>query len=360
MPVITSNQYLEHNQMIDNAQFIMDFLYSAGWSKNAICGVLGNMETESTMNSGLWESLDEGNMSNGFGLVQWTPVSDLVVWLDANGYKNNWTNITGQLKRLLAEVKDGGQWYTKAPYTLTFTEFTHSTQTPEYLAGAFIKCYERPYNSDQPIRGTQATVWFNLLTPNGTPPVDPPVDPVDPNEIPPLSVIKLKHKFIYGYTDSLFGRKFSSSSITFIYISAVGNKATIIDKSQTKFIRDNTVFETEQTTSNKKVGTTKGIRYIQNNVIILDIETFACVKMWGSTNSNTYFYVPVGTVATTDTTVGGIECYVNEGNIDGTGWGAVRFIPNDTVISNIETFACQKITVEGLIRYVPKNNLIKV
>lgn len=165
MPIITSNQYLEHNQMIDNAQYIMDFLYTAGWTKNAICGVLGNMETESTMNSGLWESLDEGNMQGGFGLVQWTPVSDLVVWLDANGYANDWTNITGQLKRILAEVAEGGQWYTVPPYTLTFTEFTHSTETPEYLADAFINCYERPFNADQPIRGTQAREWFNTLNP---------------------------------------------------------------------------------------------------------------------------------------------------------------------------------------------------
>lgn len=207
MAIIISNQYLEHNQMIDNAQFIMDYLFTAGWSKNAICGVLGNMETESTMNSGLWESLDEGNMSGGFGLVQWTPVSDLATWLDSHGYANDWTNITGQLKRLLAEVNDGGQWYAVSPYTLSFTEFTHSEQTPEYLAGAFIKCYERPRNSDQPIRGTQARVWYDSLTPHGTPTQD------DRVEKAMLWLIAIANDNTHGYDqDNRWGPDYDCSS----------------------------------------------------------------------------------------------------------------------------------------------------
>ena len=112
MPVISSNEYLDMAQMKINAQSIMTKMLAQGWSKNAICGILGNMETESTMNSGLWESLSYGNMSGGFGLVQWTPASIITSWMDAHGFANNWASVDGQLAKLNAEVLDGSQWYT--------------------------------------------------------------------------------------------------------------------------------------------------------------------------------------------------------------------------------------------------------
>ena len=85
MALIISNAYLSQSQMTDNAQYIADYLFARGWTQNAIAGILGNMQRESTMNPGLWESLIYGNMSSGYGLVQWTPATGYISWADARG-----------------------------------------------------------------------------------------------------------------------------------------------------------------------------------------------------------------------------------------------------------------------------------
>lgn len=165
MAIISSNEYLSVNQMVDNAQYILNYMTANGWTKNAICGMLGNMQTESTMNPGLWESRKYGNMSGGYGLVQWTPATEYTNWADANGYE--WGDIKGQLECILHEVplpSSIGQWIPTSSYPMTFPEFTKSTESPEYLAKVFIRNYERPKNPDQPIRSTQARFWFDNIT----------------------------------------------------------------------------------------------------------------------------------------------------------------------------------------------------
>lgn len=47
--------------------------------------MLGNMETESTINPGIWQSLNSGNASGGFGLTQWTPATKYINWANNNG-----------------------------------------------------------------------------------------------------------------------------------------------------------------------------------------------------------------------------------------------------------------------------------
>ena len=96
MALIISNAYLSQSQMTDNAQYIADYLINKGWTRNAIAGILGNMQRESTLNPGLWESLIYGNMSGGYGLVQWTPATGYTSWADARGYPwgNNYGNTT--------------------------------------------------------------------------------------------------------------------------------------------------------------------------------------------------------------------------------------------------------------------------
>ena len=177
--IISRNQYLTVGEMTPNAKYIYDKLRVAGWTPNAICGLLGNTQTESTNNFGLWESLDEGNMSAGFGLVQWTPASKYTNWADSQGY--SWGNPDGQIARILYEVENGLQWIATSEYPMSFYEFTQSTQTPYYLAMVFIKNYERPFNSNQPIRGEQAEYWFETLS-------DTPVTPVSKKKKLPIWV----------------------------------------------------------------------------------------------------------------------------------------------------------------------------
>ena len=70
------NKYLTESQMQGNALEVYKYFAGKGWTLNAIGGILGNMEKESNINPGLWQSLKEGNYSGGFGLVQWTPATN--------------------------------------------------------------------------------------------------------------------------------------------------------------------------------------------------------------------------------------------------------------------------------------------
>lgn len=51
--------YEEENQMETNAEYIYNYLKKKGFTKNAICGILGNMNSESTINPAVWQSLND-------------------------------------------------------------------------------------------------------------------------------------------------------------------------------------------------------------------------------------------------------------------------------------------------------------
>jgi hypothetical protein len=160
--IYCSNSYLTQSQMAVNAQYILDYLRGKGWTKNAVCGVLGNMETESTINPGIWQSLRENNMSGGFGLVQWTPATNYINWAQSKNLPV--ANMDSELQRILYEVSAGLQFYATSAYNMSFTQFTHSTESAYYLACVFLHNYERPANSAQDqTRGNQATNWYNTL-----------------------------------------------------------------------------------------------------------------------------------------------------------------------------------------------------
>ena len=171
---ISGNRYLTREEMRNNAEYILSWFLERGWTKNAVAGMLGNMETESTINPGIWQNLDEGNTSLGVGLVQWTPATKLIDWADAQG--STWSDMDVQLERIVWEVENNVQWIATSDYPLSFSEFRVSELDPHYLGMAFLRNYERPADQDQPERGEQAVYWFNSLDGSGI------IDPTDPRE----------------------------------------------------------------------------------------------------------------------------------------------------------------------------------
>ena len=147
--------------MLVNAKYVYQYLTSRGWSPQAVCGMLGNMETESTINPGIWQNLDAGNTSLGFGLVQWTPSTKYTSWCNKRGIDPS--SMLSALKRIEWELENGEQYYPTDAYPLTFREFKTSEESPSYLAQAFLLNYERPADQTQPARSTQAEKWFNVL-----------------------------------------------------------------------------------------------------------------------------------------------------------------------------------------------------
>lgn len=178
----SGNFYLTRAQMETNARYIYQYLSARGWSDNAIAGMLGNFQTESGINPGIWQSLDEGNTTGGYGLVQWTPAVNYLEWCKNENIDPS--EMDSALQRIEYELKEGLQYYPTSAYPETFKEFKVSTKSPYYLALAFLKNYERPANQDQTYRGTQALEWYNFITGTSFDDVPSPSTPTKNKNLP--------------------------------------------------------------------------------------------------------------------------------------------------------------------------------
>lgn len=186
---------LNQTQMNKNAAYIRYALTAAGWTIQAIAATLGNMQAESTINPGRWQSDDVNNTSMGYGLVQWTPSTNYTDWCAANNRADP-SEMDNAIARLLYELDNGLQWIATSSYNFDFKTFSKSTDTPEKLAAAFLLNYERPADQSEAVqayRGVLATTWYTYLTGG-----DVPITPPTPGE---STTKKRKFNFL------LFGRK---------------------------------------------------------------------------------------------------------------------------------------------------------
>lgn len=171
MAWISENRYLSDSEMQNNASLVYSYLNNKGWTVNAIAAILGNMESESTINPGIWQNLTENNMSGGFGLVQWTPATNFTEWADSHGYA--WTDGEAQLKWIDEHTTSFGQWIPTDSYPLTFEEFKASSESVEYLASAFLKNFERAGIEVEAERRSQAVNWYTYLSGTAPEPENP-------------------------------------------------------------------------------------------------------------------------------------------------------------------------------------------
>lgn len=160
---VKGNRYLDTDEMANNAQIVASVLIGYGWTQSAIAGVLGNMQSESTINPGIWQSLSP-NPSLGYGIVQWTPSTKWTEWAQQSGYEQD--DGYGQLARIQYEVKNNIQWQ-NVTSDITFFEFTQFTGTPEQAAVLFEENYEQHGGALQPERQTQARYWYENLDYSG-------------------------------------------------------------------------------------------------------------------------------------------------------------------------------------------------
>ena len=159
-----------NEKQINNATIIKNYWTAQGWTLEAICGFLGNVQQESTFNPALVEI-----GGTGHGFVQWTPPTDLYNVLDAvYGKHDDWADPQKQLTAILAEyqqktgIKNWGiepQWYIElAPvdYRLQWNEYIKSTKDVGYLARVWEYCYERPASA-HPERAANAQAWYEYF-----------------------------------------------------------------------------------------------------------------------------------------------------------------------------------------------------
>lgn len=241
---ISANRYLSTTEMQNNAQIVYNRL-KHGWTKNAICALLANMQCESNINPGIWESLKSGNLSGGFGLVQWTPATKYRNWHDAYFGDTDYTNGNKQLSRIIYEVNNGMQWASVySEQGLTFQEFTQSTLDPYILAVEFLICYERPANqgsSVRALRGSIAQTWWNYFGGSeGT--ITPPSTPDTPEAPPVVTLYNITVSCTEGgecHTD--YTTSYSGERITIVPTAKIG----YILKSVTVTGEDGNIYDSE-------------------------------------------------------------------------------------------------------------------
>lgn len=158
MSWISEDRYLSQSEMENNATIIIQYYRSLGINDNSIAGMLGNMQAESTLSPVLTERGGGG----GYGLVQWTPKSDLTN--ACNSYNlHPYTSGDIQIEVIRREVLNTTpitQWYSSSAFisnyynsgatadmiSISGKEFLDNTRnfTADKLAVCFMVCYERP------------------------------------------------------------------------------------------------------------------------------------------------------------------------------------------------------------------------
>ena len=184
---------LYSTEMNDNATEIYSVLYHTyNWTLEAVCGALGNMTHESSLNPGQYE-YGHGTPTNpngygyGVGLIQFTSP-------DPSRYPNPWLywcqlnnvaidNGYEQLK-LIANADDpyyqdmgigvGGIWGWLKIFNVSLPQYASSTDAPSTLAEIFYQNMENhggTADSSLPIRKDYANHWYQYFT--GVIPPDP-------------------------------------------------------------------------------------------------------------------------------------------------------------------------------------------
>jgi hypothetical protein len=171
---------LTQSQMEKNAQYIYSYLLVKGWTVEAIAGLLGNMQHESSINPGRWQSNNVGNTSSGYSLVQWTPATKYINWCTDQGFSDP-SEMDNALARIVWEMENNVQYAATSGYPESFREFSESTKSPYYLACAFAWNYERSNvvlngteeqkEALRKRRGGDAESWYTFLT--GVDPIPP-------------------------------------------------------------------------------------------------------------------------------------------------------------------------------------------
>lgn len=164
----TSSFPCNQTQMEVNATYIYKYLTDKGWTKEAIAAMVGNMQAESSINPGRWQSDRVGGEAegHGYGLVQWTPYTKYIDWCNSEGFSDP-SEMDSNLARIIYEVENKIQWYGTGVYSgMSFEDFTKSTESVSYLATAFLLCYERPADQSsgvQTFRSQLANSWYEYL-----------------------------------------------------------------------------------------------------------------------------------------------------------------------------------------------------
>lgn len=170
-----TSESISREQREVNAVYIYKYLHDKGWTLNAVCGVLGNMQHESGINPGRWQD-DNVGVGPAYGLVQWDKYTKYTEWAVENGWSDP-SEMDANLARIMTEFVDGtgGQYTPTANYPETRKQFMKSKKDAYYLACAFAWNYEKSavvlwgteekQENLRKVRGGCAEDWYDYLLP---------------------------------------------------------------------------------------------------------------------------------------------------------------------------------------------------
>lgn len=197
--------YLRTSQeAIENATAIYAILYSLGWTLEAVCGMLGNVEAESAYNPWRWQGdslLPVGDSrinyqnAHAYGLCQWDPAGKYINnGSGYSGYGPNYSNRTGSTsdgEAQLHYLNDNADYYSTSSYPLSYSQYKQATISSgysiAYLARAWFYNFERGTWSEN--RVTAAEYWYTYFS--GSPPPTPP-GPTPGSRLPVWLLFKIK------------------------------------------------------------------------------------------------------------------------------------------------------------------------
>ena len=167
------NAYLTQSQMENNATEFYGYFHSKGFTIESIAGMLGNLQQESNINPGMKQT---ASASSGWGLIQWTPSSNLTEYASAHG--TDWASGEIQTQLMWDEIINGygGQWIPKPNkgYPYTGEEFSQLTNVTTACMAYLIE-RERADAEVAEKRVAYANAWYEYLT--GVTPPEPPEPP---------------------------------------------------------------------------------------------------------------------------------------------------------------------------------------
>ncbi|UVX97911.1 MAG: tail lysozyme [Bacteriophage sp.] len=165
--------YLTQSEMENNATEFYGYFNSKGFTIESVAGMLGNLQHESNINPGMKQT---ASASSGWGLIQWTPSSNLTDY--ATAYGVDWATGEIQTQLMWDEIINGygSQWKPKPSlgYGYTGAEFSQLTDVAE-ACKAYLYERERAGVEALTKRLTYANNWYEYLT--GVTPPTPPTPP---------------------------------------------------------------------------------------------------------------------------------------------------------------------------------------
>lgn len=164
-------KYFNQSQQENNAIEFYNYFINYGATIEAICGMLGNITRESTLNPAIKQ---DNSTSLGWGLIQWTPATVLTNWCKRYGY--NWYDGTAQCERIKCEGEGtknaNGYWLPTPYYSYSWSEFIALTDVAE-ATKAYLYERERAGIEELDLRLQYASEWYKYFSETPVPPTAP-------------------------------------------------------------------------------------------------------------------------------------------------------------------------------------------